>query len=142
MIGFILYSISYLLFLPFTFINYFNVKSGERKGYFINTAKNIDIFANREFRATWNKWLIVKSGVKFGTPGITISEILGWNQLYGTLTNAGWVLVYILDTIQKGHCFIAAGIDYEQEDRLIFKKIKKIWFNIKFYFYLCIQHFK
>lgn len=99
--GIILFIIAYVLFLPMTFINYFNVK---KKGYFKHTAVNIDIFANREFRASWNKWLKTESGYKFGKEGETISSALGKNKLNGTLTKKGKLLCRILDFIDKDHC--------------------------------------
>ena len=55
--GLILYIIAYLLFLPLTIFNALNVK---KKGYFKDTAINIDRFGNIEE---------------------TISRVLGKNQL-------------------------------------------------------------
>ncbi len=104
MIGVVLFIIAYIFFFPMTIINYFNVAKKKRKGYFKNTALALDIFANREFRATWNKWLITGDGYQFGIQGETISSALGKNQVKGTLTNAGKVLVSILNRIEKDHC--------------------------------------
>lgn len=97
----ILFFIAYILFLPMTFINYFNVKG---KGYFRSTALNIDIFANREFRATWNKLLKTELGYKFGRECETISSALGKNKKAETLTKTGRILCNILDFIDKDHC--------------------------------------
>lgn len=84
-----------------TIINFFVVGSWS---YFRDTAVSIDIFANREFRATWNKVLIFDNGYKFGKQGETISSCLGKNQVKGTLTNTGMCLVWILCLIEENHC--------------------------------------
>jgi hypothetical protein len=97
----ILFLISYILILPLTIINFFVVRD---KGYFRSTAVNIDMFGNREFRATWNKFLITKNGYKFGDPRETISSALGKNKIKGTLTIIGKILCCILDIIDKNHC--------------------------------------
>ncbi len=96
----ILFLIAYILLLPLTIINFFVVG---KKGYFADTALSMDIFANREFRATWNKYL-QKEGYKFGVVGETISSALGKNQRDGTLTKLGERLCWILDKIDKNHC--------------------------------------
>jgi hypothetical protein len=97
----ILFLIAYILILPLTIINFFVVRD---KGYFRSTAVNIDMFGNREFRATWNKFLITKNGYKFGDPRETISSALGKNKIKGTLTIIGKILCCILDIIDKNHC--------------------------------------
>lgn len=97
----ILFLIAYILLLPLTIINFIVVWN---KGYFRSTAISIDKFANREFRATWNKFLITKQGYKFGNELETISSALGKNQRDKTLTKIGRILCSILDTIDKEHC--------------------------------------
>lgn len=97
----ILFLIAYILILPLTVVNFFVVRS---KGYFKSTAINVDMFGNREFRATWNKFLITKDVYKFGDPRETISSALGKNQLKGTLTTTGKILCWILDSIDHNHC--------------------------------------
>lgn len=99
--GCLLFIIAYILLLPLTVINYFTVR---RRGYFRDTALSLDIFSNREFRATWNKWLITSEGYKFGEQGKTISEILGRNIIKGTLSKTGKTLVLILT---EKHCLDA-----------------------------------
>lgn len=99
--GFLLFILAYILFLPLTVVNYFYVKS--KSGYFRNSALNLDIFANREFRALWNSTL-QKDGYKFGRIGETISSALGKNIQNGTLTKKGEFLVLILT---KEHCINA-----------------------------------
>jgi hypothetical protein len=65
--GVILFIIAYILFLPLTIFNALNVR---KKGYFKETAINLDRFGNREFRFSLNKYLIIKDSVdkftKFG----------------------------------------------------------------------------
>ncbi len=97
----ILFLIAYILLLPLTFINYIVVW---KKGYFRSTALSMDIFANREFRTTWNKFLRKENGYEFGKECETISSAIGKNQRDKTLSNMGKVLCWILDTIDKEHC--------------------------------------
>lgn len=99
--GFILFLIAYILFLPLSFINFITVW---HKGYFLNTAINIDKFANREFRATWNKFLRKENGYYFGKENETISSALGKNQRDKTLTKLGKAICTILDFLDKNHC--------------------------------------
>jgi len=68
--GLILFIIAYVLFLPITIFNALNVR---KKGYFKDTAINIDRFGNREFRFSLNKYLILeKSPDRFGNIEETI----------------------------------------------------------------------
>ena len=94
--------------VPMTIINrhYVAEKNGSTYGYWQSTAKNIDIWANKEFRATWNAKLIIPSGYKFGIEGETISSALGKNELMGTLTKEGKILVKILNKLEKNHCIL------------------------------------
>jgi hypothetical protein len=110
----ILFLIAYILILPLTIINFFVVRD---KGYFKSTAINMDMFGNREFRATWNKFLITKDGYKFGDPRETISSALGKNKLKGTLTKTGKVLCWILDTIDKDHCIKSIKVLWKTKRR-------------------------
>jgi len=103
MINILLFAIAYILFLPLSLINWFFVK--DKWGYFKSSAVNIDKFGNREFRTLFNKVLISNKGYRFGDIGETISSVLGKNQLTGTLTRFGKVIVWILDKIDKDHCF-------------------------------------
>jgi len=100
--GLLLFIIAYVLFLPITIFNALNVK---KKGYFKDTAINIDRFGNREFRFSLNKYLITeKSPDRFGNIEETISSVLGKNQLSNNLTSFGNIIANILDTIEKEHC--------------------------------------
>lgn len=100
--GFLLFVIALILIFILTPINYWFVD--DREGYFKSTARNLDIFGNREFRAFWNKILIIEEGYKFGVEGETISSALGKNLKNNTLTKAGRLLVWILS---KKHCLDA-----------------------------------
>lgn len=114
--GFALLIIATGLIIPLTAINrhYVDEKYGNTDGYWQSTAKNIDIWANKEFRATWNARLVQAIEVnvviiypyKFGVDGETISSALGKNQLLGTLTAEGKKLVKILNRLEKDHCIL------------------------------------
>lgn len=97
----ILFIIAYFFYLPLSLINWFFVKN--KKGYFESSAINLDKFGNREFRTLFNKTLA--TGHRFGDINETISSVLGKNQLTGTLTGLGKALVWVLDKIDKDHCF-------------------------------------
>ena len=98
----ILFVIAWLLILPLTIINFFLVHD---KGYFLSTARSIDVWANYEFRTLWNKALVKKDVAyyKFGIKYETISSALGKNKRIKSLSKAGKLLVFILDTIDKNH---------------------------------------
>ena len=106
--GFALLTVATGLIIPLTIINrnYVDEKYGDTAGYWQSTAKNIDIWANKEFRATWNAKLIIPSGYKFGIEGETISSALGKNELMGTLTKEGKILVKIINKLEKNHCIL------------------------------------
>ena len=100
--GFLLFLIAYVLFLPLTIINYCVVKN--RKGYFKSSAISLDKFGNREFRTLLNKTLIIRSGYQFGNMNETISGVLGKNERDKTLTKTGKGVAFILDKIDPNHC--------------------------------------
>lgn len=102
----LLFLIAYTLLLPLTIFNYIVVVGAKDKtseGYFRSTAINIDRFANREFRTTWNKYLRTPEGYEFGNPEETISSALGKNKRDGTLSKWGKRLDWLLDKIDKNH---------------------------------------
>jgi len=103
MIQLLLFLTAYILYLPLSIINLFFVQN--KKGYFLSSATNLDKFGNREFRTLWNRVLITDKGYQFGNINETISSVLGKNQRDNTLTKAGKVLVWILDKIDKNHCY-------------------------------------
>ena len=100
--GILLFIIAYILFLPLTIFNALNVR---KKGYFKETAINLDRFGNREFRFSLNKYLIHKDSIdKFGDIRETISSVLGKNQEKKQLTKLGYIICCILDDLDKDHC--------------------------------------
>lgn len=103
--GFALLTIATGLIIPLTILNRNNVREeyGDTYGYFRDTARNIDIWANREFRATWNKELRTADGYEFGKFDETISEALQRNCELGTLTKKGQKLYNIINRIDPGH---------------------------------------
>jgi len=100
--GFLLFLIAYVLFLPLTIVNYCVVKN--KKGYFKSSAISLDKFGNREFRTLLNKALISEYGYEFGNMNETISGVLGKNERDKTLTTTGKCLVFILNKLDKNHC--------------------------------------
>ena len=99
--GFLLFMIAYVLFLPLSFINFLFVR---QKGYFKDSAINIDKFGNREFRRLLNKTMKKSNGYEFGNIEETISSALGKNKRDETLSFLGVVICYILDSIDNNHC--------------------------------------
>lgn len=99
----ILFIIAWLLILPLTIINYFLVND---KGYFLSTARSLDVWANYEFRTLLNFALIKKDVAyySFGVKYETISSAIGKNKRINSLSKAGEFLVFVLDTIDKNHC--------------------------------------
>jgi hypothetical protein len=109
--GFLLFIIAIILYLPLTFLNWLMVcfKYGLKNDYFIQTAIHIDIFGNKNMRTLFNATLIKSnSPYKFGETDVTISAVLGYNQHYKYLTNTGSIVVWLLDKIEKKHCYKAA----------------------------------
>ena len=103
--GFILFLLAYLLYLPLSLINFFIlVYQKKSKGYFRSSAINLDRFGNREFRTLFNVTLKKKEGYEFGNINETISSALGKNQRDGTLTKAGETLAWSLDYMDENHC--------------------------------------
>lgn len=106
----ILYIIACILFIPLSIINFivvlyhFGFNKKTINSFLNESAKDIDIFGNRNFRTLWNKTLIKSYGYKFGEKDKTISYVLGINQKYNTLSFTGKVLVFILNIIDKNHC--------------------------------------
>jgi hypothetical protein len=113
MIGTILYIVAIGLFPLIALINFFwvltvygwNLKTAG--GYFRSLALDIDIMSNRAFRTIWNNALVKqnKHYYRFGKIGETISSALGKNEARDTLSKAGKALVWILDKIDKKHCY-------------------------------------
>ena len=105
LVGLVLFLLAWALFLPISFLNFFIVGLKFKDlGYFKSSAVNLDRFGNSEFRTLFNLTVKKKEGYKFGNMEETISSVLGKNQRDNTLSFAGKVLVFILDTIDKNHC--------------------------------------
>ena len=103
--GLFLFLIAWALFLPLSLLNFLAVAIKFKDlGYFKSSAVNLDRFGNSEFRTLFNLTLKKKEGYKFGNMEETISSVLGKNQKGNTLSFAGKVLVFILDTIDRNHC--------------------------------------
>lgn len=111
--GFILFLVANILFIPLTVLNMFVVLFKHRKvhgflsivnSYFRQTAVDLDKFANHNFRTLWNATLIVEGGYPFGRANETISSALGKNELKGTLSKTGATLCLVLNTLEKNHC--------------------------------------
>ena len=100
---FLLFVIAWVLILPLTIINFLLVKN---KGYFLSTARSIDVWANYEFRTLWNRFLVKHNVVSyaFGDKYETISSVIGKNARLNSLSITGKILRFILDTIDKNHC--------------------------------------
>jgi hypothetical protein len=107
--GILLYIVAVILFVPLTIINFicvlikYGLKWSTIDGFFYETAVDIDRFGNRNFRTLWNLTL-QRNGYKFGNINETISSALGKNKINNTLTTAGKVLCFILDTFDENHC--------------------------------------
>lgn len=104
--GFLLLNIAVALIIPLTIINRRQVRKdkGDTNGYYRSTALNIDVWANREFRATWNAKLRTENGYQFGKVDETISSALGKNQRDETLSKTGKKLANFLDWLDENHC--------------------------------------
>jgi hypothetical protein len=114
--GFLLYVISIVLYLVLLPVNLIVVliKYSKNKGFFNSlsgyfrvNAVSVDRFGNSAYRTLFNLTLINKDGYQFGSKCETISSVLGKNQLAGTLSRCGKVIVYILNKIQKNHCILS-----------------------------------
>ena len=103
--GIILYIIASILWLPLTFINWFFVafQYGISNQYFLQTAIDIDRFANHNFRCLWNT-ILQKNGYAFGDVRETISSALGKNKIQNTLSKFGKFTCNFLDFLDENHC--------------------------------------
>ena len=111
--GFILYIVAFLLFIPLTFLNiicvlwkYAKVGSFWKTlgKYFFQGAIDIDVFGNHNFRTLFNAILRKPGGYPFGIEEETISSVLGKNQKDGTLSFIGVGVAFVLDCLDKNHC--------------------------------------
>lgn len=71
--------------------------------YMFTIAKSIDQLGNVVCEHLFNVTLIKKNGYKFGNEDVTISHVLGMNEKADTLSFAGKMLAWLLNTIDKDH---------------------------------------
>ena len=71
--------------------------------YLFRIAKSIDQLGNVVCEHLFNVTLIKKNGYKFGNEDVTISHVLGMNEKTNTLSFAGKLLAWLLNTIDKDH---------------------------------------
>lgn len=128
MLGFLLYIIATILFLPLTGLNLMVLIWKRKKlfstlgGYFFNGAIDIDVFSNHNFRTLWNTILRKRGGYVFGNPHETISSALGKNQRDKTLSNPGKLICWVLDSLDKNHCKKSINNKIMAEQRIIGEK--------------------
>jgi len=82
--------------------------------YLFRMAKSIDQLGNVVCEHLFNVTLIKKNGYKFGNEDVTISHVLGKNEETNTLSFAGKLLAWLLNTIDKDHN--QKAIEYEREN--------------------------
>jgi len=92
---------------------------------FFKMAIGIDILGNVVCEEFLNATLILNIAThRFGAFGETISEVLGWNLLNGTLTKKGHWLARQLDKFEKNHCLKAINYGVIEETRTIWGIVK------------------
>jgi hypothetical protein len=72
---------------------------------FLSIATSIDASGNVVCKDLFNLCLKHASGYEFGKRKETISSVLGKNQRDNTLTGLGKGVAFILDIIDKNHCY-------------------------------------
>ena len=82
--------------------------------YLFRIAKSIDQLGNVVCEHLLNVTMIKKNGYKFGFEDVTISHVLGMNEKTNTLSGAGKILAWLLNTIDKDHN--QKAIEYERKD--------------------------
>lgn len=81
--------------------------------YLFQIAKSIDQLGNVVCEHLFNVTLIKKNGYKFGNEDVTISHVLGMNEKTDSLSFAGKMLAWLLNTIDKDHN--QKAIEYDSE---------------------------
>jgi len=103
--------------------------------YFLNSAVSIDIMCNSVFSPFLNAYFLQRGGYYFGNSGETVSSALGKNESLGKLTWIGKGLVYLLNLLQKDHCYLAIP---KNEKEIYLKKeplkLKNSFWGILFIF--------
>ena len=82
--------------------------------YLFRIAKSIDQLGNVVCEHLLNVTMIKKNGYKFGNEDVTISHVLGMNEKTNTLSGAGKLLAWLLNTIDKDHN--QKAIEYERKN--------------------------
>lgn len=72
-----------------------------------------DCTANVQMQYLFNAWFRKKDGYNFGNYNESISSVLGKNELKGTLTSLGKIIVLILDFFDENHCFKNIDLDID-----------------------------
>lgn len=113
--GFLLFIIASILWLPLTVINWFAVAYQYKLSneYFLQTAIDIDRFGNHNFRTLLNLTL-QKNGYEFGNVNETISSALGKNKRDKTLTTTGVFVCKILDYLDDNHSLKSINDNYNK----------------------------
>lgn len=74
-------------------------------------AKGVGIALSQLLNVTCARLLtdlcVQRNGKAFGDPDHTTSAVLGWNQVHGTLTPVGGLLISWLDILEDEHCLKA-----------------------------------
>lgn len=123
----LLFIIAWLLIPILSLVNFRTVKkqNGTAKGYFLSSAKSIDIWAKMEFRTLWrtyifhNEWEYLKNYDWYCLE--TLSSVLGKCEADKKLTTKGkgllsrWFygesLVRFLNKIDKNHCVNSINLE-------------------------------
>ena len=72
--------------------------------YFLAIASSIDKFGNCAFGG-FLSWLFLKENkYPFGNNYETVSEVMGWAQMYNDLNRKGLFLLALLNMIENEHC--------------------------------------
>lgn len=118
---FIIFILGCVFYFPLSVLNFLLVRN---PGYLKDTGITLSKVANRDLRTLLNKCLKVKEeGHEFGSCDETISSCLGKNQIHGTLSKTGRVVVKILHKCEKHHCLISVhDPDYEEAKQSLMNK--------------------
>lgn len=126
----------FLLIIPLAFIwkAVVSISNENRKArdimsgmavFFTEIAASFDQLGNAVFGGFLN-WLFIKGdGYAFGDKDDTVSEALGWNERYETLSKTGTAIVWILHKLEKDHCRLAMlnGVAKAEIKVLLYKGI-------------------
>lgn len=120
---FIVVILGLVFYIPISIVNFLMVW---KLGYIKDTGTTLSKVANRDLRTVLNKCLKQKDcGHEFGSEYETISSALGKNQMLGTLSKTGRIVVKALHKCETHHCLKsvhdAAYEDKKQE--LMNKKV-------------------